>query len=690
MRQYELFITLTSDLSPGSGDSVAGLIDHEITHEQGFPVIPAKRLKGALRHMAKELVDWGYTENDKVDILFGKIGEGGSGGFKIYDATLYQIPEWYFKEKVEPIENMDALKQGLHDKNSGEILALWTMVHTKTAIDHNSGQAKTGSLRSMRVINRGLTFKSSITLDNEGDYEFLEACVKALRHLGYGRTRGLGEVTCTLSPVNITDKEVGVENSPSSTTTEMEQPFRITLQQPVLLAGNEGLYDSCANFISGSTLLGVFASLYIQARKLENEAHRDEEFARLFLRGGISFGYAYPEINGQVFTPCPLHIQREKHGSAAYREGFSDPPLVRKINQLAFIDGEKLLLHEPKKEMRMHHARPDDRRIGRALNDAKEAEGKGVDGNKGQFYYYTALSRGQSFVGTLRGNASDIALLMALLAKRGNKIQLGRSRTAEYGEATLLPLCKLSKEDKAVKNDKKVAIYCETPLALQDKTGRYVADPQLFISQIESTLGVAITIEKTFLKQTILKGYNAKWRLPKQEKVAFDAGTVLLVSAEKDVDWQTVEKTLWGSDTAHGCGKVRVLSDKHLPQKFTVENKHWQPVQDVAQSDEKLLSLIQKELCTRQQKELDKKEARGAAKEFAKDPAIKAIGQTKIYQLAEHFLKKAQYEEERFTKKENVKSIYEKLNIELPEKSEDFLKAFFHTLKLEVRADDNK
>lgn len=688
MRQYELFITLNSDLSPGSGDSIAGLIDHEIAHENGFPVIPAKRLKGALRHMAKELADWGYVKEEKAEALFGKIGERESGGFKIYDATLYEIPESYFQQKLAPIKNIDALIQGLHDKRTSDILALWTMVHTKTAIDNDSGQAQTGSLRSLRVINQGLVFKSVITLNNKGDFALLEACVKALRHLGYGRTRGLGDVTCKIIPMEV--KPAPQLRHDAKTTTE--QSFRITLQQPVLLAGNDGLYSSSTDFIAGSALLGVFASLYVQKHGLKDEAHKDETFARLFLRGGVSFGYAYPEIEGQVFTPCPLHIQREKHGNYAYGDGYKEAPLVRKIKQLAFIGDKELLLHEPKKEMRMHHARPDDRRIGRALNDAEE--GKDIEGQKGQFYYYTSLSRGQSFVGTLRGDSEDIALLMELLAERGNTIQLGRSRTAEYGEAKLTPVFELptlTQTYKAKKGESKVAIYCETPLALQDETGRYVIEPQLFIDEMERQLGISIAIEKLFLKQTTLKGYNAKWRLPKQEKIAFDAGTVILVSTKDGFDWEKVEEELWGSDTAQGCGKVQVLSYGEVAkQKFPVEAKHWQFEPSAIGHDKVLLSLIEAELDIRQQKEHDKKDAREAAQQFAKDTVIKAIGQTKLHQLAEHFLGKANYEEDRFTKKENVAMIFKKLKTALHEKSEDFQKAFFHTLKLEVRADDNE
>ncbi|WP_341299986.1 RAMP superfamily CRISPR-associated protein [Lysinibacillus sp. FSL H8-0500] len=690
MKQYKLLITLDSDLSPGSGDSISGLIDHEITHEHGIPIIPAKRLKGALRHMAKEFFDWGYTTNEAIERLFGKIGEEKSSGFKIYDAVLYQIPKGYFEsnEKIT-IENYNCLLQGLQQKNPNDLLALWTMVYTKTAIHNDSGQAKTGSLRSLRVINRGLVFKSTITLENEGDAKLLEDCVKALRHLGYGRTRGLGEVTCQLLSVK-------QKNAPiNSAKVAAEQPFRITLKQPVLLAGNEGLYGSCTDFIPGSALLGVFASLYIHKHQLQDNAHKDETFARLFLRGAVSFGYAYPEIENKVFTPCPLHIQREKHGSFAYGDGFEQIPLVRKINQMAFIDDDTLLLHEPKKEMRMHHARPANRRIGRALNDAEEANNNQIIGdNKGQFYYYTALSRGQSFVGTLRGEQEDIKLLMELLAERDNTIQLGRSRTAEYGEATMTALPQsfvLTKKYKAAKNEKKVAIYFETPLAFQDETGRYVLEPQLLIEEMERKLGVSFTIEKSFFKQTTLKGYNAKWRLPKQEKVAFDAGTVLIVSTQENIDWTTVEKTLWGSDLAQGCGKVQVLTYEGLAKQFPVKNEQWQ-LQKIAMEHDEALSQIEVALCTRHQKELDKKAAIDAAKKFMKKPEIKAIGQTKLHQLTEFFIsEKPKYKKERFIKKgEALANVFKELEKEVVNKSSDFKKIFFHTLKLEVRANGNE
>lgn len=62
-----------------------------------------------------------------------------------------------------------------------------------------------------------------------------------------------------------------------------------------------------------------------------------------------------------------------------------------------------------------------------------------------------------------------------------------------------------------------------------------------------------------YLQQTTLSGYNAKWGLPKQERMALDAGTVLIVSSSKEVDWTKLTKRKWGGEIGQGCGEIEVL-----------------------------------------------------------------------------------------------------------------------------------
>ena len=176
MPRYELVITLNSNLSVSSGDAITGVVDLEITHEYGLPIIPAKRLKGALRGVAKELVDWGVVEETDVQQLFGEVGQEKMAGFKMYDATLYQLPNGCFKSDLFTINDYDHFSQQIRKYPERELLQLFTMLYTKTATSNDI--AETGSLRTIRVINHGLVFKSIIELANDRHVELLEFCYK--------------------------------------------------------------------------------------------------------------------------------------------------------------------------------------------------------------------------------------------------------------------------------------------------------------------------------------------------------------------------------------------------------------------------------------------------------------------------------------------------------------------------------
>jgi len=77
----------------------------------------------------------------------------------------------------------------------------------QTRID-DEGIADDHSLRTIRVIRKGLTFEGEIkTQIPNADSEFLlELACANLRRIGTKRNRGLGEVKCSLNGSDIKDK----------------------------------------------------------------------------------------------------------------------------------------------------------------------------------------------------------------------------------------------------------------------------------------------------------------------------------------------------------------------------------------------------------------------------------------------------------------------------------------------------
>ena len=88
-----------------------------------------------------------------------------------------------------------------------------TDIRYATKINRETGTSQDHSLRSMRVLNKGVTFYSDIYSDeklNEDELGLLICGVKGLKHLGTLRSRGKGEVRCTLKIDNkiLSDKEI--------------------------------------------------------------------------------------------------------------------------------------------------------------------------------------------------------------------------------------------------------------------------------------------------------------------------------------------------------------------------------------------------------------------------------------------------------------------------------------------------
>ncbi|PAE81095.1 hypothetical protein CHH77_15120 [Shouchella clausii] len=685
MTVYYLNITLNSELCVATGSSIAGLVDTETAHQKGFPYIPSKRIKGALHGVARELVDWGLADKLETKQLFGRAGAAESSPLHVYDGVLYQVPDPSgpdIKKKDVGEIDVDVFSQ----YSSESILEMFTSLRTHTALE---GQvAKSHSLRTIRTVNKGIVFRSKIVLADETQLELLKQCVKGLRHLGIGRTRGLGEVECVLAEAQTV--EATLSRKPVKPTNEVV--FRLTLEQPLLIAGQRGLYHSSEDWIPGSTILGALAGMYITDHRLGEEAHKDEAFSRIFLQNGVKFHYAYPEHDGKVFVPCPGHFQQNKKNPTEIYDVFakrdqldSEDVILRSVQSLIYLEDSTVYVYEPKKEIRMHHSRPADRGVGRAL-------GKEDDPQSGQFFQYTSLSAKQTFYGTWQGSTDDLQALIACIEKRNGQLRLGRSRTAEYGTVTMefLDEPKPVLTNQLWPNEEYVAICLLTPMLLIDDYGRANPDPDQFLKEVEQELMPVLTLKPTrkFIKQTTLSGYNSKWRMPKPQIPALDAGTVLIVKNQQ-VDWEKVEQRLWGQQTGAGYGRVKVMGikDSQASSCFSKIEVSFSPekMEDKGEFTEWVLQ----QLKHREQQKLDLANGSNVAKRAMEDNDFSTnIGQTSIHQMAELMNIKNDglvIKLIKEVKKKTKQVVMEKMFEDCKNQSRDFREGYFQTLKYQVR-----
>ncbi|NGZ74058.1 RAMP superfamily CRISPR-associated protein [Saccharibacillus alkalitolerans] len=700
-----LEIELHSELCAANGDGTSGVVDIEIASEYGLPVIPAKRIKGCLREVALELQACGLGES--LDVLFGVPGEQYSGALHLEDAHLFEIPSAskHFKLEPQEYESVREETKAKGKKFQQHLLDELTMLRTRTAIDEDHGSAADGSLRTMRVLQAGIKLRSRIELIFAAQTDpstiaqaqlLLERCVKGLRSIGLGRTRGMGEVRCSLK-VGEQLQDFVQQKCDLKGTEEIEVPFRLKLEQPVLIPGNGGLYHSSASSIPGSVLLGALAGTFIRQKGLGAQAHTDPDFARIFLRGGVKFGYALPVSRDQVFAPCPANWQRVKNedqvydvpGAGELEDQEGGQLELRSLSYYVYLQSNMLYKYELEKEVRMHHSRPQDRNY---------AHPKGPDRgvNEGQFFQYTSLSEGQLFEGTLRGSSDDLNQLLGCLGAENNQLRLGRSRTAEYGKVRFERMESASpvlyESPASVQSARQITICLYTPMVLVDRNGRAEANPDLLIEQLSEALGSQVQLGESRLKFGVLAGYNAQWRMPKPQTPVLEAGTTIVLQLEKGTfsaeQITMIESTRWGSRTGEGCGALRVLSlvDKAISAKGMKLETFTNALVEAVTSG--FLENMEKLIEERSKRRKEYTEGREAAKNDKNKYEQARTGSTKLRQywnLAKHKQFKAPSDKESKVKEKPELTKLLAILLKVQEKSPAFINGYFQTLIWEAR-----
>ena len=196
MNRCDLKIELMSDMCVSDGGVYNSSLDTDVVYDSyGFPYIPAKRIKGCLREIALELKQMGLDVDP--EILFGSEGNS-SGKVRVSDALLKDVE--CYRDDINKSSNMRVF----HPQN---VLNYYTYIRTQTSIDYDYGVAEDASLRNMRVVKKGNTFLAKIEIDDESVSDAFRMCCTALRHMGLSRTRGLGEIRCSVvAPETTSDK----------------------------------------------------------------------------------------------------------------------------------------------------------------------------------------------------------------------------------------------------------------------------------------------------------------------------------------------------------------------------------------------------------------------------------------------------------------------------------------------------
>lgn len=510
-------IKLKSDTITYSGEGISGIIDSDVCYDEyGIPFIPSKRLKGVLRENALELLENGYNiKNEDLDYLFGKKGDSNSGNIRISNAYLkdYEILKKEIKFKNDKI---------FYNKES--IISYFTYLRNQTAINED-GVAEKHSLRTSRVLKKGLEFIFSINFDPKFQ-QFMLDVFKVTRSIGLKRNRGFGEVEISPAEKEI-EKNKNYESNFATFSDDTLCEIEIVglAEENLILNNNFIKKDESENFIPGSFLLGYLANKYIKINS------NNSDFREIFLKNNVRFNNLYLFEEGKEFIPCPNSIQKVKDSEEIVdltQNKKIEKILKGKFSELVSIEGNKIFKKEIDKEINYHHQRPIDRSIGKAGN------------NVGKFYQYESLKEDYRFKGSIIGKYKYLKEILRLF--NAEKIMyLGRSKSAEYGKfyVETVEIGPLAEKNYEIKAGSDFVITFKSDLIIRDqKTGFITKDLNVFLKLFADILGIdqsSLEIQKSFIKTKFLGGFLSVWRLPKIQIECIAAGSEIVVKTTKDI-----------------------------------------------------------------------------------------------------------------------------------------------------------
>jgi CRISPR-associated protein Csx10 len=189
-QKYTMQILLLSESLIGNSEGYGAIIDKDsVFDEVGLPIIPGKRIKGILKEQAVILEEFKYLKNS-VKTLFGNTGLTNKH-LDYLSVSSFVLHEY--------IENKAYLKYLIQkgEISRSEVINHFTTLRMMTRID--DGIATDTSLRTFRVLKKGLEFTGELLFDSEHSVpEDLKNIIALTRRIGSMRNRGLGNIQCRL------------------------------------------------------------------------------------------------------------------------------------------------------------------------------------------------------------------------------------------------------------------------------------------------------------------------------------------------------------------------------------------------------------------------------------------------------------------------------------------------------------
>ena len=538
-------IKLLSDLCTASGETYNSLVDTDVVYDElGLPYIPAKRIKGCIREAALEMTEMGLMEEHEFAGIFGQAGHQ-KAGFYISNAYLADYKE-----------TSCALKTLQHHKGSGlasqqNVLNQYTYMRTQTAVDLETGVADENSLRTIRVVRKGLEFEAECSVADAAHIEKISQAVSLVKHMGVSRTRGLGLVNMVL------DKSAAagsrhIQISRDQLSEHNRLRYQIYLRSAVICKSAQGNQAITEDYISGSKILGVLAGT-MGSQKYREMMALDE----------LVVTNAYINVDGERCIPGRSSLQKEKDqpwDSAGQmqlidmlydeRAGFIKGKQMTPAN-VAYMspDGTKT---EVETQISYHHQRPDDKSIGRATGQD--------DGSS--FYQLCSISAGQRFTGLIYADKMQAQLILDAL-ENADDIRLGYGRGSEFGAVDfVIDEVKDSgvNSEGQVVQEHDVVVTLISDVIMYNADGSLTTDTDTLIEYLRQAAGVGDIKMKDgtnpYLKFVNIGGFNVTWGARKPVFDALGKGTTFMIHSDSGINIQLLNRTFIGERVSEGYGEI--------------------------------------------------------------------------------------------------------------------------------------
>lgn len=275
----EVSMELLSDAVFGSGYNDAGGADIAVCKDAlGWPYLRGSAWKGLLRESLENLLSWAANDprqrRDAEKTLAAMMGElGWNGGEDDRRVTLTEL-----RLRARPSAPEDCYQ-----------------TRTFTSLDRVSGTVAAGSLRSAECVCRGLTFVGEAECAAQ-DRDLLTQALRGIRWAGTMRSRGFGEVNCTVRERRPDSLQAETALSPGHCIR-----YRLKLKSAALITDLSRSLDNqyeTHGYIPGSAVRGLVMGTLAAERPDWFDEHRTE-----ILSDAVRFLDAWP-VQGEL-PPVP-------------------------------------------------------------------------------------------------------------------------------------------------------------------------------------------------------------------------------------------------------------------------------------------------------------------------------------------------------------------------------------------------